>query len=652
MNSNWIKKVQQEISRISQENWIPSILSSTEEKLKDAEIHSDNKFYREVYPNFFKISLKEFEENNIISLFELLNISIIGGECFNEDFNNNIVKSISLCNRFQFVDLDEIIEEEELRRALEDIISKFEPLSILKNCLIEYKSTAQFLVRQVENPSLNTLFDLSDQTQDMLDDLKIKNQHSNVQSNLLLLIQNNLFLLRKDFTLRYESNNLQQLLISQNKLKICQKFFSSTPNSSISELIFLLIEKSSFLIRKFIIRKYKDKDIHNENYVFLGKETNFDLESHQLKLEVFKEWDTYSRNHFLSEENYEKEVLLKRNAQKTLRIGKNSTHDYHSLIKYYKDLENNLPKLEQLEEDSKNIYYRNTVFDEYAENINRNYLFNNIFSKRLNLLDSNSNFSKIEEVIKEDLVKIEKLQLTSNINNFFPYYKICEYLNRYIEKKLEESSFKSNQGTLHLEDAKEGLYYLRKYFETFKDNLKWSRIHLNYAYQLPFNESIKEFALNDKKINIFTSSTFSLPIDFNKYQEFKNQTEAFILRIDNEIKSLQQINSLMAIYESEKEELEIQIKDGFKKNIELLGIFSAIIALLFQGVYTSQSNEGFESKFYTFIVMFIILFSFLSLLRTFISNKKAEKSDLSIINIITALVIPILLIIILILFKI
>lgn len=619
MNCDWLQKILNEITDLSKKDWSTDAYKKALADTLEMGISETDDFFKDIFLSRFENEIASFEDETLVKYFEDLHLSIIGGECFHNDFSEIIKKMISVCGKLQYVQFDDEIEEE-LRLSLEDKIKEIEPLSILKKCLIEYQSNANFLLRLVENPSLNTLFDLSDQTQDILEDLKnnIFLNKSDLKKELLLSVKNSLILLRKDFYLKYEIEDLKTLLISKNELENSNKYFQSTP--VLSNITELLIEKSTFLIRKYIIRKYKEDNVHNENYVFLGKESNFDFISHKLKLDVFKDWDRYSKNHFLSEVNYEKAVTLNRNSQKIIKVGKISGLDFHALTKYYKDLNNDFDKLKSLSLNINTIPVDNIIFDQFAINKIKNYISNNIFSEAIRNISFDLNIDVIESLIESDIRKVQIIQNESFLNNFFPYFKICDFLNNYIEKNIIKISLNNHDSEQSIQCIDKSLKLLKKYFEIFKVNLKWSKVHLNYSYQLPFKECLKKHEINSLKINVFSASTFSLPIEFEKYDEFEKYTEAFFLRVENEMKSLNNLNSFVKIFKRDRDELQEDIKNNSKKNIELLGIFSAIIALLFQGATTANAESPLKDKVYVFCLMFLTLFSFLILLKTIVSK--------------------------------
>ncbi len=627
MNCEWLKKLEGSVNELLNKDWATEINDRTNALAINDNYEENSDLFNSVLPIYFKIKIKEFEKQVLIGYFEFLNLSIVAGECFHKDFPQTIDKVISLSGNLQYSEINNN-SNENLRLSLENVIKEVDPFSILRKCLVEYKSNSRFLQRLVENPSLHTLFDMSDQTLDILEELNFNGTDNDIQKKLLSLTKNNLLLLRKDFTLNYNIDDLRSLLVCKNELSICEKFFQTLPDSLLPELIKILKEKSTFLIRKFIIRKNMEDNIHNENYVFLGVEIDFSLESHILKTDIFKSWDAYSITHFLSEDNLLQRNPLKREAKKILQLGAFKALDYHRLTKYYKDFQNNIHQLKDNLKGCENIPLANYVFDKYSLEIIKNYISNNIFSESLRQISFSTDINEITRLVEQDLKEIQTLQATSQIDNFFPFYKICSFLKEYINKKIEGNDVENN--SIKINDIKRALEFLKEHFQNFKNTLKWSKTHLNYAYQLPYNECMQKHKIGEIEFNIFCSSTFSLPIDYKKYDDFSPELEAFFLRIENEIKSIEKISHLMVLYKVQKNQLHNEIKDNTKKNIELLGIFSAVIALVFGGISTATNEKStFEQQFLILVTLFIILFSFITLLRSFIYKEKEWYSVLA-----------------------
>ncbi|MDC7999744.1 hypothetical protein POV26_01720 [Aequorivita todarodis] len=250
---------------------------------------------------------------------------------------------------------------------------------------------------------------------------------------------------------------------------------------------------------------------------------------------------------------------------------------------------------------------------------------NNILSlrikKELKLL---SNTNDISPTISNLESEIESLHKTSLVNNFFPYHKLCEFLKKFIVKTIASENIKSNNADLKISSAENALNKLKKLLKIYKKNLKWSKTHLFNSFQNPFSECVLNYSLSDNiDLKIFIASSFSLPIDYKKYDEKTASLDSFVVSVNNEIKSLKNILSLTNILEKKEKEIQSNINDNLKKNIEILGIFSAIIALVFGGISTINSDKIlFEQQFIILVTLFIILFSFITLLRSFIYKEK------------------------------
>ncbi len=151
-----------------------------------------------------------------------------------------------------------------------------------------------------------------------------------------------------------------------------------------------------------------------------------------------------------------------------------------------KDIENDLTSLETLPNELNDIPISlNINFDKYALNIVKNYISNNIFSKKIDNIVIN-NTLKIKDIVKlieVDLKQIQILQNKTSINNFFPYYKTCKFLIEYIDGKISNTSLNDSKSKSRIEESSTALKFLKDYFEKFKLNFKWSKTHLNYAYQ-------------------------------------------------------------------------------------------------------------------------------------------------------------------------
>ncbi|WPO80030.1 hypothetical protein [Flavobacterium sp. KACC 22761] len=573
----------------------------------------------ELNPNLdlveFTTNLVEKEKDVLIKVFEFLNLSVLESEyVFNKTVFDEKLKEIHskvgvLQGSLMTTDNDDFL----FSKALSD--QQF--LFSFKKALEVYKRISDNVNKQISNLHKTIVLDISD-TFDGTNKY-FTSKDDVLTESLFDLFYINISLSRASFFLENYNSEFKDLLETKDVLKKL-KTKINYPETCYNQIIDILIESATFFQRKIIIRITQDETRYNDGYIYNLNEYSFSLDQHPLMFDYFKKWDNYSQNHFLSEDNKEKETIIKRLAEEILTETRDSStftfFQTHCLIKYYKDLKKDLTDLEKLITIFEN-YEPKSDFDRLALNVSKNYLMNNILSLKIN----NINFSDIDNLISE----YRKLQESSLVNNFFPYFKICSFLKKYIETNISIEELKIE----NLTNVEIALEKLKICFKLYKKNVQWSENHLYYAYQLPCEEA--KININLKKgeeditLSYFTSLGFSLSIDYTKYKDSLKEIESFILNFDNQIKSLKNIYSSTNKLIEKQTEIQAQLKEQEKKNLELLGIFSAIIALLFQGVNTAGSTESIQYKLITFICMFVVLFSFLFMIRIFFN--KEEKIE-------------------------
>jgi hypothetical protein len=560
----------------------------------------------------FKKNLIQKEKNILINVFELLNFSVLEGEyvrnqlAFYQRLKEIHSKVGSYQNSLMLTDNDEF----SFSQALND--QQF--LFSFKKSLEIYRRISDNINKQIENLHKTIVLDVSDTYDGTRKYFSSKDDI--LEESLFDLFNQNLVLSRTGFFLEKDNGEFRDILVIKDELnKLKSKI--NLPDTHYDKIIDILVETCTLYQRKIIIRIDQDESRNNDGYIQNFQEYDFILTQHSFEKLYFKKWDSYSQNHFYSESSQERVNCLKKDVKTLLKVGNGeikSFYEAHSLIKYYKDINPDINNLSKIGEFFKE-FKPTSDFDKFALNVSENYLKNNILSLKITTVS----LQEIDNLISE----YKKLQESSSINNFFPYFKICSFLKKYIEDNISLEDL----DITNLANIEIALEKLKLCFKLYKINFKWSENHLYYAYQLPFDESIIAIEIDDKlSINVFNPSSFSLSINYGDYSDFLKEIESFILNFNNQIKSLKNIYYSTNKLIEKQTEIQAQLKDQEKKNLELLGIFSAIIALLFQGVNTAQGKEHFGYKLLTFILMFIVLFSFLFMIRIFFNkDEKIEK---------------------------
>ncbi len=573
------------------------------------------------FKNFCE-DLKAKENEILLEVFKLLNFSVLEGEYINSNFidlGEKITKKIG--DFYQFPDLSFIKDLEE-EGKYNDFLSKLKFLTSYRNCIEEYINSAKFTNRIYSESQLNKnlVLDLSDKTSEIIEELNINNKR--LEKILVEIFAQNLFLARKEFTLRNNESNLEMLLNSKHTLDQCELNFPNNNDDDFQIIITILKDKNTFLTRKLIIRKYQEPKSENQYYVLLGKENAFSLNNHTYKLDIYKPWDEYSQQHFLSEKN----LIFERELNDFCGLNKrdNSFWSIHRFAKKYKDIDKDLKKLESLSETKTNILINE--FNNFSKKVSDNYLKNCTLSLSVEkeLISHNFNLDKFLENENE---KINLIQSESIISNFFPHKKISSFIVSYIDyfkNEIKKENLEDDDLKIVVEKLKNANNHLKGITTKFKSNLFWCKNHFFYSYQLPIEESIYNFKTDSFELNIFSNSTFSLPLDFDALLKEVEKLEIYIETNENDIKSLSNFSTLFIRLNKKISDQEKDIKENSKKSIELLSVFTAILALIFGGISTASDEKAtFENKFLTFISLFIVLFSFITLIRTFISKEKS-----------------------------
>ncbi|PJJ10058.1 hypothetical protein CLU83_3447 [Flavobacterium sp. 1] len=560
----------------------------------------------------FILNLVEKEKTILIRAFEILNFSVLEGEyvfdqlSFYQKLKEIHNKVGSYQNSLMTTDNDEFL----FSKALND--QQF--LFSLKKALDIYRRISDNINKQIENLHKTIVLDVSDTYDGTRKYFSSKDDI--LEESLFDLFHQNLVISRTGFFLEKDNGEFRDILVIKDELNKLKSIIN-LPDTHYDKIVDILVETCTFYQRKIIIRIDQDESRNNDGYIQNFQEYDFLLTQHCLKRPYFEKWDSYSQNHFYSESSQERVNCLKKDVKRLLKTGNGeikSFYEAHSLIKYYKDINPDLNSLEKIS-NFFTFFKPKSDFDKFALNVSTNYLMNNILSLKITTVK----LQEIDSLISE----YKKLQESSSINNFFPYFKICGFLKKYIEDNISLEDLNiSNLANIEI-----ALEKLKLCFKLYKNNFQWSENHLYYAYQMPFEESNVNIVIDDElSINVFSPSSFSLSINYSDYSEFLKEIESFILNFNNQIKSLKNIYYSTNKLIEKQTEIQAQLKDQEKKNLELLGIFSAIIALLFQGVNTAQSSEHFGYKILTFILMFIVLFSFLFMIRIFFNkDEKIEK---------------------------
>lgn len=552
------------------QNWINEYVFSTEEDIDSSLVN-------------ILLKIKTITDKT----FEKLNISIITGDYIHID------NSISIIQEFLSI-IESLSQEIEITTFNEDLTDKIREINnqinetylegfinTVRHSLKEYKRFLINLKRKYKgNPK--TVF---------IETLNSFPNENNFYIKPYLYLRKcfilNLDLANIDHNFSVKSETLTSLL--GIKIEFDKKY-------QISQSIYdkILVDKCNFLINKLNYRFKED----STNYYY-----SFDYEEvvNDFNIQCFNQFDKLLGVHYEKRDNHqsEREILLNDVYEKIDKSLPLNLIDYHILIKQYKDNNKNFRQLQRSRDEFEILYTSKSfsnnndrIFDQSAYKISRNYIVNNEFSLFLDNSDST-----LEEIHKK-YIKIKDLQESTQVFNYFPSFKYSNYLITILDKEFKES----NLDTIELYPI---LKKLNLVIKDAYENFEWSQNKNLLAFQLSEEECKINFSLstdNEDNISIFLSSSFILPLNFDKIK----------IELKELNRKVEKFNTLFEVHEHlmvEKQsilELRDKIQGSDKRSVEILGVFSAII------LFSSSSIEIFSIKNITFKngITFMLAFSY------------------------------------------
>lgn len=540
--------------------------------------------------------------SSIYKVYEIINLSIISGEYIdNVEFGDKINEVKSLVSSIQS-SIDIPKEEEE---ALENVQATEDEFIIPENDIEttiykEFLSSfaiplsrslkeITFMLSRYERKST-----LNNSSIILFDAVSIRDAHSEFKIkediiSLSRILLQNIKLAEIDRDLSVNKKQLGELLLIKQGL---DKSENKSPYVSI------LKDKCNYLIRKVL---YRFKQDSTTSYLYAFDYQDKELTIDDVKAGCFSYFDNITKKHYSIDNNDFNNHEIHEIHEK-IRLSKNlSCLNYHHLTKVYKDKNKSSTQVKNLVDNYIEKYNQEissesiSKFDIKSYYIMKNYMYNNRFSI---LIETDS--IKIGD-IENFLSEIKQIQLETGIKNYFPYFKICNYLDKIIQNHFNNKSI----------DYDEVEKLIDKFENQLKDaylNYEWCKDRNFMAFQLTKKECC--IIHNELQIPIFLGSSFVLPINFEKAE----------LELKEFSRKLDKYNTLYEVHSNLKNEkdailnLKIDIEKSEKKSIEILGIFSAIV-LFTSGSVQIFSIDGITMKEgLTFMLLFsycLVLFIFL-----------------------------------------
>ena len=576
--TNYIGKIPKTIEDI--ESSISTILANIGE-------NEDSLVYKEID------TLNTNIQNIISPLFD----SVLNGEYLDKDIDkqlewirNNLTYTEQLEN--------EILPNKDKYKAILLLINSLKnKTNEIQNIINYYLLFIEDVKTIINNPEKDEIFILS----------KSKYQSVN-DSETLKLFTLNLSLCFSDILFTEKQDCYQE--ITYVKELLSEERFS---NLNLNPQIEKMKKKATFLLFKWCKRaKLSGFSMLKEDKI---KEYKDDINNFGDK---WKDWVTYIENHYYKEE--ENSLFVGKIKKSYAEIKDKDFEDFtcqdiHLYIKFYKDINKNIDKLDEINVFLKKRIENSTTgnYEKSIRTIIYNYARNNRFSLFTETCDNRDDLQK----------EYNKIDNKDNKNYFLQY----KFINKSIELLNAELKEKNENITIdQIEDIEKYLEEIEPEYETYKTNIEWILEHIYFIYRV----SLEECIIDD----IFIYSSFLLPLDNRKSKkDYEKIVDSF-----RELKSQLPLFRRIAIFntkvsEKVKDELtqfDEKIEKRDTKTIELMGLFTAIIAFVMGSIPTFQYFKNIYEVGLFLIVFATALISFLLVL-LFITryNKKVKDFTIS-----------------------
>lgn len=528
-------------------------------------------------------------DKSITFLFD----SILIGEFISESINGqiqNIRDSLDFLAEIE----SKLSENPDIDDITKGGVNKFkDQIQEIQNILSYYLLFSEDIQIILQNPEKDEIFTPS----------KAKYQ-SEKDSDILKLFSLNLSLCFSDFLFSEKQSYYQEIVSIKDNLTT---LLSNSSIPILTEQIVKMNKKATFLLFKWCKRaKLSGISLFKEDKI---KEYKNEIDSFGTK---WKKWVTYIENHYYKEE--EKSLFVNKIQNLYAKIKDEnfenfSCQDIHLYIKFYKDIDKNIDNLDII-----NIFLKKRIedsTDDYEKNIRTiiyNYARNNRFSLFTETCDNRDNLQK----------EYNKIDNKDNKNYFLQY----KFINKSIELLNAELNEKNENITIdQIEKIEKYLKEIESEYEIYKTNIEWILEHIYFIYRV----SLEECIIDD----IFIYSSFLLPLDNRKSKkDYEKIVDSF-----RELKSQLPLFRRIAIFNtkiSEKVKEEVtqfdeKIEKRDAKTIELMGLFTAIIAFVMGSIPTFQYLKNIYDVGIFFIVFATSLISFLLVLLLIIRKTRINK---------------------------
>lgn len=554
---------------------ISNDIKKTEEKLNDLYLQ-------------FQVSVS----NRVTNIYSHLNFSALSGEYVRiNEFEVKLGEKIKLIE--SLITSIDLPETNPISRDLFDFISYF------KSDISAYRFEVHRFFDSISSPEVQYLDyePLNEQPEGKRDPFPILSETFRI--NVVLMFLDRELLLNVRF-LKYLNQFCHKLIQIKEKLD--------------DEYVDILIDKCHILIDKFAYKVYDSRRLRSlANYY---KDTQENISVNANSKQLYYKWQFPATQECIY--NGDKAKRLQEIDQQHTSIIRNTPKnflDYYILCHYYKNIAKNQKLLERLITDFENQHQSFTSdYDKNSLKVSLNYLSN----CKTSLCLAQPDTTYIQVLCESEKLKL--IQDKTKIKNYYPWLKLAQWYSAYITSNIENTEA-SKELPKAVHELKKSLDIAEQYLNDSKDNAG-SFI----PFRPPYNECLNPITLKDgTTLNVFISTAYIVPVDFDKERKIIDElkSEYLVLRsivdtnshihkfIDNLTnkaeRSERTLHNLSVKVDAKSTEidnnLQNELKDHQKNNIQILAIFAAIVIFasstvqLFRGATTIKDATIFMLLF-------------------------------------------------------
>lgn len=352
---------------------------------------------------------------------------------------------------------------------------------------------------------------------------------------------------------------------------------------------YIILDKCKLLLGKLqkCLRKTKKEFI----FSFNNMKIDFLIEDYHGF--YFKEMEELSNENITHLNDDKCREILKGIDQKRSTNEIFNSFEYYFYIKYYKNKNQQIKDLEFLI----NIYIEkhkeeHKVYDANAFNSNLIFLHNNILELMI------KNKFPFDEIRKK-YIEILNLQKELNNINYFSSYFYSKYLCSHLEEELKNNTWNPEKIKSIISEFENSVTIS---YQKVKICLKKFYI----PFQSVFNDCVLEINLPELP-KIFIRSTFVVPIEYNYVLNELNELRDKKIKYENQFLKKYIENSQDDIIKSKNEisSMRDEVQKSTRRQIEILGIFAAIVLFTSSSVQLFKEIDSFEQA-----LLFMLTFGY------------------------------------------